>query len=818
MRAIFQDLRFGFRLFLGSPGFTALTVLTLALGIAANTTVFSWIDSLLLRPFPGASDQGRLAVLEMVTQNAPNGGTAVSYVDYRDYRRNLKSLAGLTLHNESVFTLGDAGSAQPVWGELVSGNYFAVLGMRPALGRMFVPEEDGDRLGAYPVVVISNALWRRWFHGDPRAIGKTLRVNRCELTVVGVAPPDFRGTMPGLAFDLWIPVTMGRELGVFGDSTFRSRDDRAFYALARLQPGVEMTTARAEASAFARDLAVAYPKTNRGVSAAILPLWRFHSGAPELLSGPLRILMAIAVLLLLIVCANVANLLLARTMARRKELGVRLAMGAGGWRLARQLLTESMLLAGAAAVVGLILASWMGGALPALIPRIGIPVAAGFVLSGRVLAFTIAACVGTALLAATLPALVLLRTDVNETLKTAGRGNTGLHSHRLRGLLVVSEVALAALTLIVAGLFVRSFEAASSINPGFDRNNVVLGRFYIAGSGLSNAEVQHFCVRLRDRLSQSPAVEDVTYTDRAPLGTSAGPYSTVGVEGYVPARGESMNVNRYLVAPGYFRTMRIPLLEGRDFADRDDASAPPVMIVNQAFARRYFHGGNAVGRRVRLGREWIRVVGVARDSKYFNIAEAPRPFFYFPLRQYSGAFWEVCFLVRSARPPGQVAAELRRDVPAADARAGAFDVMLLTDWTDVTLLPEKTAASMAAALGLISLVLAAVGLYSVMAYAVAQRTREIGIRMALGAQPRAVLADVLQRGLALTAAGLALGVAGALAVTRLTSDLLVRVSANDPAAFAGAAAFLTLVAMLASYLPARRATHIDPMAALRGDE
>ncbi|MCI0540448.1 MAG: ABC transporter permease [Verrucomicrobiales bacterium] len=817
MRTFCQDLLFGFRLLLNSPGLTAVAVLTLALGMAANTTVFSWIDGLLLRPFPGAAQGHQLTVLEMVTAGAPNGANQMSYLDYCDYRDNLKSLSGLAAHHEGVFSLGDdPANGQAVWGELVSGNYFEVLGVKPALGRVFTSEENGDKLGAYAVAVISHGLWRRRFHADPLTVGKILRVNQRELTIVGVASPEFRGTMPGLIFDIWVPVTMGKELGMLSDAAFQNRGNRPLYAVARLRSGVAITQARTEAATFSSSLETMFPDSNRGVSATILPVWEFHSAAPELLLKPLRILMAISVLVLLIVCANVANLLLARSVARRKELSIRMALGANGKRLGRQLLTETLLLASAGTLVGLLLAFWMADLLPALVPRINVPIALGFQLSARVLAFTVLACVAATLISGVAPALLWLRSDVNEALKEGGRsGNQGKHSHKTRGVLVIAEVALATVGLIGAGLFVKSFRNARKIDPGFDRSNVVLARFHLAGTGFSTAEVQQFCLRLRDRLRSNPGVASVSYANQAPLGASAGPYTGVDVEGYVPALGESRSVNYYLVAPGYFGALRLPLLEGRDFKESDDGNSMPVVIVNESFARRYFPETNPLGRRVRCFGKWATVVGLAEDSKYFNIAEAPRPHFFAPFRQQARVGQQLFFFIKVDGPPNLVAAALRREVAAVDPKAAAFDVMPLVEWTEVTLLPQKVAANLLAALGLIALILAAVGLYSVMAYAVSQRTREIGIRMALGAQPRSVLGDVLRRGMTLTAAGLGLGIAAALAVTRLVESMLVNVSPTDLGTFAVCALFLASITLLASLLPARRATKVDPMAALR---
>ena len=814
MTNFFRDLHYGLRLFQREPGSTAVAVLTLALGIAVNTTVFSWVDGILLRPFPGATKGHELTVFEMVTPAAPNGANQTSYFDYLDYRRNLKSLSGLAVHREDVFSLGDAGDAQARWGELVSGNYFDVLGVQPALGRTFTREEDGDQLGVYAVTVISHRLWRQRFRSDPGALGKTLRVNQRDLTIVGVAPPQFRGTIPGLAFDLWVPVTMGRELGALDEAAFRNRGRRGLYAVARLRAGVEMAEARAEAVTVARSLETTYPATNSGVMATVLPVWQFHGGAPQLLLEPLGVLMAVSILLWLIVCANVANLLLARSVGRKKEFGVRLALGAGRLRLGRQLLTETLLLAAGGAALGLSLAPWMSNLLPALVPAVNAPVALGFEMNLRILAFTTTVCLGTTLLAGLIPAL-WLRSDVNLSLRDGARGGQGLASHRTRALLVLSEMSLACLALVGAGTFLRSFHQAREIHPGFDRRNVTLARFYLAGSGFSTPDLQRFCIRLRDRLRTVAGIDEVSYADNAPLGASAGPYSRIEVDGYVPDRREAMNVNRYLVAPGYFRTLRIPLREGREFLESDDPNAAPVVIVNETFVKRYFRGGSALGRKIRLGQSVATVVGVARDSKYFYVAEAPRPHFFAPYGQRAQAGQQLYFFIRSAGDLAGLLARLRREIAAVEPKAAALDLMPLGEWTNVTLLSQKVTASMAAALGLISLALAAIGLYCVMAYAVSQRTREIGIRMALGAEPRNVLGDVMLRGMALTAAGLAVGMAAAFATIRLAASMLVNVSSTDLASYLGAGVFLMAVGLLASYVPARRATKVDPIRALR---
>jgi predicted permease len=794
-----RDIQYAIRSFLKTPTFTVVAILTLSLGIAANTTVFSWIDALLLHPFPGATDAGRLAIFQSVQTGAPNGGYALSYLDWQDFRSSLKSLSALAVHSDVVFGVGDAPRAEAAWGESVSTNYFDVLRMRAAHGRTFTADDTA-------VVVISDGLFQRRFQRNPKIIGATLRVNQHELTIIGVTPREFRGTMPGLISDVWTPVTIAPMLGVQDEPGMQARGVRWMYGLARLAPGYSVQQARAEAMVRARALEQTFPRTNRGVGMTVAPVWQFPTSAPGLLLKPLRILMGIALLLLFIVCANVANLLLARTLARQKELAIRLAVGAQSTHIARQLFTETLILSIAASAIGLLLAAWMADVLPSLTPNVGVRVALGFTLNWRVLAFTGVICLVAATVAGLLPAIWWMRGTIT---------HTRFQHNRARGLLVVLEVAVATLAVVSAGLFVRSFQRAQSIDPGFDRNNLVLARFYLASTGFTPDQVQQFGLRLRDQLRNAPGVASVAYADFAPLGGDAGPYSEIAVQGYMPRPKESMQVNRYRISPGYFAVMRTPLVDGRDFLDTDDAAAPPVIVVNQTFARRYFGGGSAIGRRVKLGRNWTTVIGLAQDSKYFDVSEAPRPHFFVPIRQRGPGGGQLYVFLRSWKSPATVIAGLRNEVAAVDSRALAFDAMPFTEWSDITLLPHKVAATLAGGLGLISLLVAAAGLYSVMAYAVGQRTQEIGIRMALGARPLDVLGNVLLRGLALTSVGLAAGTAVALAMTHLFSSMLIQVSATDPSAFIGASLFLLAVAAVACYLPARRATHVDPIEALR---
>ncbi len=814
MRTFIQDLRYGFRVLRGSPGFTFVAVFTLALGIAVNTTVFSWIDTVLLRNLPGTTGGERLVAIESIEPKLE--GHNISYPDFRDYRDNLKFLAGVAVSDQpKPFSIGEGERAQRAWGELVSGGYFDVLGVKPFLGRFFLPEEQGERIGAYPVAVISHRLWKSRFGADPGMVGRTVRVNRRELTIVGIAPPGFGGITRGLAFDMWVPLTMGPPLNIEANF-FNSRSARPFQAIARLRDGATIEAARAELVALARQLAERYPNSNYGISAALVPEAEAHAGAQSLLRAPFKLLMAMCVVVLLIACVNVANLLLARSAARQKELSIRLALGAGRRRIARQMLTESLVLAGLGAFAGIPLAMWMGPSLGYFAPKvIGLPVTVNVPLSGAALFFTILISGAAAVLSGISPALHAIRADMNEALKEGGRsGASSAASHRMRSIFVVSEVALALVALVGAGLFISSFRAASTMNPGFSAGNVLISQFQLSSAGYAPLERDQFCVRLRERLLSAPGIVSVSYADVIPLGFGLGPGLGFQLEGYVPARGENMGAGRTLVSPGYFNTLRIPVLSGRDFTTLDNPDVEPSVIVNQAFARRYFGGADPVGRKMKAWHKWVTIIGLVRDSKYYYLNEPVRPYIYGLMRN-TYVPSQVTFYVRTAGDQADALTALRREAAAIDPSAGAFDAMPLAEYIAAPLFAHKIAASFVTALAIVSLILAAVGLYSVMAYAVSERIHEIGIRMALGAQPGTVLGMVIRKGALLTAAGLAAGIVAALAAARLVASMLVGVSATDPTVFAAAAAFLGAVALLSSYLPARRATRVNPMNALR---
>jgi predicted permease len=813
MEALASDLRYAVRQLLKSPGFAAVAVLSLALGIGANTAVFSWIDAIVLRPLPGVDDRGLMA-FETV---APSGESVptTSYPDFRDYRDHLALLSGLAMAQPAPLGLGDRDHVDRVWGEMVSGNYFAVLGVKAALGRTFLPEEYGDKPNGYPVAVISHALWRGRFQADPAIAGKTVRVNGHELTVIGVAPPDFRGTMPGLAFDLWVPTVMRPQLNGIGEWMLRDRKTRDLHGLARLRPGVRIERARAEIAGLARELARAHPYENGGMTATVLPLGQ-ASGPQRLLLVPLQILMAACGALLLIICANMANLLLARAVGRRRELGVRVALGAGRWRLARQLLTESLLLGALGAVAGVPLALALGRSLETLLPRSGLPFHLDLRLNAHVMGFTLLLAIAAALLAGLYPVLHACRASLQEALAEGGRGaSAAVRTRRMRSLLVVGEVALALVTLIGAGLFARSFERARRIDPGFDAGGVLVSQFYLDTSGYSLAQRQQFCLRLRERMQAAPGVTAVAYADSVPLGFGGDSWEDLTIDGYVPGRDENMKIYRNVVAPGFFDLMRVPLLDGRDFTERDDERTLRVMIVNQAFVQRFFAPRNPLGRRVWGWGRWFTVVGVVKDSKYKDITERPRPYFFVPFRQVYREDRAVAFYIRTAGDANAPISALRRQVRLMDPNVGVYDAMPLTEYIGASLYPIKVAAILLGALGTWCLALAALGLYGVLAYTVSQRIHEVGIRMALGARPADVVRLVVGQAMLLVACGLVAGAAAAAGLTRLVGSALVGIGAGDPGVFLGAALTLGGVAALASFLPAQRAAGVDPVVALR---
>jgi predicted permease len=813
MGTFWQDLRLGIHMLAKSPGFAAIAVLTLAFGIGANTTVFSWVRSVLLNPLPGAGAPERVVALESLAPNAE--WLPTSYLDFRDLRDNCHLVESMAVTKPIALAVGNEAAVERVWGEAVSGNFFDVLRVKPELGRFFSTAEVDHEQNAHALAIISYSYWTSHYHADPGAIGAIVRINHFPYTIVGVAPAAFHGSMPGLSLEMWVPATMYGQLSSTGDVTLRDRKWRTFRVLARLAPGVPIEQARAQVQSVAHEMAHLDADTNEGMSATLLPMWKSHYGIQDSVGGPLSILMATCGLLLLIVCANVANLLLARATTRQKEFSIRLALGASRSRLIRQVLTESLLIAAAGALAGLAIADRLGGSLGYLLASSSFPTLARAPIDAQVLLFTIALAVAVALLAGIAPALQAAKGNVNEMLKEGGRAGASAHSGRLRGFFVTSEMTLAVLVLIIAGLFVKSFRQVSQVRPGFNPEHVAIAQLDLSAASYDALQADSFCRRLREQLERQPGVTAVSYADYVPLGVAAGSWEDLQIQGYLPSPSENMKLYRTLAAPGYFDVMKIPILEGRDFNTNDDVGAPPVMIVNQEFVRRFIPNGTAVGRQVYGWGKWFRVVGVVQDTKIYRLTEAPTPYFYVPIRQIYRPEMGLVFYVRTNNSMDSAIAALRLESQAIAPEVPVFDATSLNDSIAASLFAQRISAGLLSLLGSVALFLAAVGLYGVMALLVTQRTREIGIRMALGAQRRHVLRLVLGRGIRLAGIGMIGGVIAALTVTRLLSTLLFGVAAADPLTYASVATLLTLVALAACYIPARRAMRVDPIVALR---
>jgi predicted permease len=806
MRNVLYDLRYAMRVLRRTPTLTAVAVLTLALGITAITTVFGWIDGMVLHPFRGARDDGRLAVLESVSDNVMQN--LVSYADVRDFQDSLRGISGLLLTEKRPGSIEDGEKAFSVWYEMVSGNYFDVLGVTPVLGRAFARDEYGDRAKGF-TAVISYRVWKDYFHADKSVLGRTVRINRYPVTIVGVAPPEFGGDFPGTALDAWIPVPLTGEV---------RRDARNFRAIVRLKPGVSTSEANAEAATVAARLARAFPKTNLGIGARIVPIWKAKEGASSVVAWPMAILGAACGLVLLIACANVANLLLARSAARQTEFGVRAALGASPGRLSQQLIFESLLLAALATLVGLPLALSLENVLTWFVPPTGVPVSFNVQPSARVFLFAALAGFASALIAGIPPAFQLVRRSLVDALKEGGRGGTrSAYAQRISRALVVTQTGLALAALVTLGLFVRSLYGLENAPAGFNHHNVTVCRLFLSTNNYTAREEQEFSRRLREHLLAAPAVTSAAYSDTIPLGFGLGNWSSVAVDGYAPRPGESLDVHHASVSPSYFDLLRIPLLTGRDFRAEDDETAPGVMIVNESFARRFFDGRDPVGHRVQIYGKPFKIVGMVKDSKYYNLSEAPQPYFYMSFDQvhYGSGENGVALYARTERDASDLVPLLHREMAAIDPNAAGLTAMPLSDYISAAWFGPRIASSFLAVLGAISMLLAGVGLYGVMAYSVSQRTREIGIRMALGADPGGVLRIVMREGLLLALLGIAAGLAIALAATPRMQPLLYQVSPADPVSMAGAALFLIVVALLASLIPALRAMRVDPIRALR---
>ncbi len=810
METLGQDIRFAARLLLKDRGFTFLAVLTLALGIGANGTLFSWINSTLLHPVPGAGATRDLVTV-MRGDQTEHPSPPISYPDYKDLRTRNHTLSGLLAYHHDYVSFTGAGKPERVYGVLASADYFEVLDVRPVLGRSFLPAEENARGGA-PVVVLSYALWQSHFGGDRGAMGKTVEINRHPYTIVGVTPPGFQGCMAGIRADLWIP--LGMEQAVWG---FNSIDDRGvawLNVLGRLRPGIDARHAESELNTVMQQIAEQWPESHRGANRITLdPLWRSPFGVNVYLYRSLPMLLALALVLLLLACANVANLLLVRAIGRRREIAIRLSVGASRWQLMRQLMIESLMLALGGGVAALAITSWTSGTFAAFVPPVNLPLSMNGHVDVTVFLVTLLVSVLTALIFGTLPALRSSSVPLMAALKEeAGSTSMPFHKTRLLSTLVVSQISLSLLLLICAGLFTRSLQRARRVDMGFDAGHVELAYYQLAPSGYTPQQAVAFDRQVLDKVRNMRGVESATLADFSPLSYTIHE-DGVEPEGYLPRLHETMTADRATVGPDYLRTLRTPLLAGRDFTAADDLKSQQVAMVNQAFVDRYWPGMNALGRRVRLWDQWWTVVGVVANAKYRRLVYPPVPAVFVPLFQ----DYEDPLIIhaRVSGDPRAYAAAIEQAIHDLDPDLPVFDVNSLQTSTGMGEVFERISVTFSGAFGLLALLLAGIGIYGVVAYTTRQRTREIGIRLALGAGKGHVFRMVLGQGLRLMIAGLGLGLALAAVLTRFLRSFLFGVAASDPLTFAMVAAALTAVALLACFLPARRAMRVDPLVALR---
>ena len=806
MSSIFRDIRYGLRSLLRIPGFTLVAVATLALGIGVNTAIFSVVNAVLLRELPYPDPEHLVAVWETAAQPGQdvNNRNEVAMGNFLDWRTQQTVFDGLAALNYSNVNL--TGSAEPerIQGAVVTTNFFSLLGTKPIIGRGFLAEEENP--DSARTMIISYGLWQRRFGSDPDVIGKTLTVNGNPVSVIGILPSTFEFEFPiTRQIEIWMPMRIS--------TSNTNRQSHYLYVIARLRGNVSIDQAQAGMTVLANQLQQQYPETNSNRGVNLIPLQQQLVGD----SRPyLRVLFAAVGFVLLIACANVACLLLARVNSRYREIAIRLALGATRWRIIRQLLTESILLAGIGGLAGLLLAYWqtdmLVGLTPSEVPRLG-----EISLNGQVFAWTLAVSLATGLLFGLAPALGASKPELSESLKEGGRSVTDRRS-RLRNVLVISEIALAFMLLIGAGLLIKSFLRLQHVSPGFDSKNVLTMNVSLPRQKYKeNQQINSFFEQLLTKVSSIPGVEAVGGIDPLPFGGSDGTTGFV-VEGAAPQPvGERPEVGERTATSSYFRAMGIPVIRGRTFNNGDREDAPRVVMINEALAKRFWPNEDAIGKRLGFKSSdpqvWHEIIGIVGNVKHRRLDVAPKPELYFPYSQYPGTF--MTLVVRTTSEPINAIAAIRNQVLALDPDQPIFDIKTMDERLSSSVAVNRFVMLLIGVFAALATILAAVGIYGVMAYTVSQRTHEIGVRMALGAGAHDVVGLVMARGLKLVVLGMGIGIAGALALSRVMESLLFEVSTTDPLMLGIMAAVLAAVAMLSCFLPAYKAVRIDPMIALR---
>jgi predicted permease len=831
MAHLWQDVRFALRTLKKSPVFVAVAVLSLALGIGANTAIFSLVDQILLRLLP-VKDPEQLVLLwgQGAHYGSNNGPQKLSYPMYQDFRAHNEVFSGMFARNNMAMSVSSDGKTERVDGEIVSGTYFPVLGVGAAIGRVF-DENDDKVIGGAPYAVLSYRYWISRFAGSPSVIGKKLILNGYPITVVGVSQAGFDGTDPTSSPQIRVPLMMKAELDQLNFYSLTNRRGRWVNVFGRLKPGVSLEQAKASLQPFFHQMLnmevqeQGFSRTAPEVKQSFLRMWidlipasKGRSSLRRQFSSSLLVLTAIVGLVLLIACANVANLLIARATARQKEIAVRLALGASRGRIVSQLLVESFLLAFSGGVAGLVLAIWMDRALVAFMPTGSSPLPLSTSPDWRILIFTLGVSILTGLIFGLIPALQSTRPQLAGTLKDQVGSIAGGTSVKLRKALVAAQVTLSLLLLIGAGLFIRSLRNLKDLDPGFRTSNLITFAVDPTLNGYKPDRTRDFYRQLREGLDAIPGVGSSTLAVVPVLADNEWDNSMT-VEGYTAAPTKMPDPHMNYISPNYFKTMEAPLLLGRDFRISDDKGAPKVCIVNETFAKKYFAGGNAVGRHVGQGSDPgtktdIEIIAVAKDTKYENMREEIPEEIYMPYQQMNFVLGMVVY-VRTARDPEQTFSAVRRTVNGLDANLPVFEMKTLEKQMDESLITERLVASLSSAFGFLATILASVGLYGVMAYMVAQRTREIGVRMALGAGQNDVVWLVMREVLVLAGIGIAVGLPAAWALSRFVKNQLYGIAPTDGLTIALATVGIAAVALLSGYMPALRATRIDPMRALR---
>ncbi len=823
MNGLWKDARYAARVLAKSPGFSLVVVFSLALGIGANTAIFSLVNAYFLRPMP-VNHPNRLVAIYL-TSPARWGRDIgnFSYPDLLNYREANTGLSDLMGSSGLPLTMTDGEKPQLIWGEVATGNYFSGLGVQPVLGRGFLPEEDGAP-GEHAVCVLNNNFWRQHFESDPNILGKSIRINGHPFTIVGVAPRGFIGTrLFTFVPDVWVPLAMQQTIAPDAGNYREGRDNRRIELRGRLKPGVTREQATAAMNAVARQLASQYPQTNQDIQVNAIPGGTRTQPvfvALGVVSATTAIMFGVVGLVLVIACTNVANLMLARAAGRAREMAIRVAVGATRVRLIRQLLTESLLLSLAGAAVGIILAQAFGDMLKGFYPTLDFQTSDldyDTQLDPRMFVFSFGLSLVTAILFGLVPALRASKVDQAAAMKGTNAVPIGGLPGLTRGnALVMAQVALSCVLLVTGGLFLRSMQFARSVDPGFDRTGLEMFSVDLGLQGYNEQAGRLFQKTLNERLAALPGVRSVSVAYPLPL-DAYNESASLRIEGYMPRSANEPNSSGLSrVGPRYFETIGTRLVAGRGIDERDAESSSKVAVINETMARRYWQSPEkALGQHIATTKDgpWIEVVGVAQDGKYMTFGEGPTPYFYLPMAQnYRG---RMTFVVRSKENPDSLVPAIRQQVKTLDASLPTFGVRTMPQFLNRIVSAYDMSASLIGTFGIIALLLAAVGIYGVLHFAVTRGTREIGIRMALGAARKDVLRLILGRSMAFVGAGLALGLAGALVAARLTGSLLAGVGPTDPLTFAVVALIFGLVALTASAIPARRASRVDPMVAVR---